>query len=139
MTDSLHRGKTLPANEYPGYDTKQSNGEVPVMLEFWGMQSTPLLPLLPGPLCPGVVVPDSVLSLGQKELKCVLMLNWIVRNRTVYIYKNGLDINNLLGWCVIKPNQTKQVLPTQVRVDLRVMAMKGYSIFPQDPGLELHH
>ena len=34
----------------PGYDTKQSDGEVPVMLEFWGMWSIPLLPLLPGPL-----------------------------------------------------------------------------------------
>ena len=30
-------------NEYPGYDTKQSNGEVPVMLGLWGMQSTPSL------------------------------------------------------------------------------------------------
>ena len=32
--------------------------EVPVMLELWGMQSTPLLPTLPGPLWPGVIVPD---------------------------------------------------------------------------------
>ena len=30
--------------------TKQSFGEAPVMLEFWGMQSTPSLPSLPGPL-----------------------------------------------------------------------------------------
>ena len=37
-------------NECPGYDTKQSDGEVPVRLELWGMQSTPSLPLLPGPL-----------------------------------------------------------------------------------------
>ena len=28
------------------------------MMEHWGMQSTPSLPLLPGPLCPGVVAPD---------------------------------------------------------------------------------
>ncbi len=28
-------------NEYPRYDTKQSDGEVPVILELWGMQSTP--------------------------------------------------------------------------------------------------
>ena len=28
------------------------------MLELWGMLSTPLLPLLPGPLWPGVVAPD---------------------------------------------------------------------------------
>ena len=37
----------------PGYDTKQSDGEVPVMLEFWGMQSTPSLPSLPSPPWPG--------------------------------------------------------------------------------------
>ena len=46
-----------PPNECPGYDTKQSDDEVPVMLEFWGMQSTTLLPLLPGPLWPRVVAP----------------------------------------------------------------------------------
>ena len=27
--------------ESPGYDTKQSDGEVPVMLELWEFQSTP--------------------------------------------------------------------------------------------------
>ena len=27
-------------NEYPGCDTKQSDGEVPVMLELWGKRST---------------------------------------------------------------------------------------------------
>ena len=47
-----------PPNEFPGYDTKQSDGEVTVMLELWVMRSTPLLPLLPGPLWPGVVIPD---------------------------------------------------------------------------------
>ena len=34
---------------------KQSDDEVPVMLELWGMQSTPSLPLLPGPRWPRVV------------------------------------------------------------------------------------
>ena len=33
-----------PRNKCLGYDTKQSDGEVPVMLEFWAMQSTPSLP-----------------------------------------------------------------------------------------------
>ena len=51
-------------NECPGYDTKQSDGEVPVLLELWGMQSTPSLPLLPGPLWPGVVAPNRTLSMG---------------------------------------------------------------------------
>ena len=60
----LCRGVRLHPNECPGYDTKQSDGEVPVMLELRGMQSTPLLPLLPGPLWPGVVAPDRALSMG---------------------------------------------------------------------------
>ena len=74
-------------NEYPGYDTKQFYGEAPVMLELWGMQSTPLLPSLPGPLWPGVVAPDRALSMGQIELYCMLILNWIVGNRTVLTFK----------------------------------------------------
>ena len=51
-------------NECPGYDTKQSDGEVPVMLELWEMQSTPSLPLLPGLLWPGMVAPNRTLSIG---------------------------------------------------------------------------
>ena len=66
--------KTPPSIERPGYDTKQSDGEVPVMLELWGMWSTPSLPSLPGPLWPGVVAPDMVLSMGQIDLNCLLML-----------------------------------------------------------------
>ena len=57
-------------------------GEVPVMLELWEMQSIPLLSSLPGLLWPGVVTPDCVLSMGQIELNCVLMLNRIIWNRT---------------------------------------------------------
>ena len=38
------------------------------MLEFLGMRSNLSLPLLPGPLCPGVLAPDRVLSMGQIEL-----------------------------------------------------------------------
>ena len=33
----------------PRYDAKQSDGEVTVLLELWGMWSTPLLPSLPSP------------------------------------------------------------------------------------------
>ena len=62
-------------NKCPGYDTKQSDGETPVMLELWGMGSTPSLQLLLGQLWPGVVAPNSVLSVGQIELNCVHMLN----------------------------------------------------------------
>ena len=55
----------------PGYDTKH-NGEAPVMLEFWGMQSTLLLPLLPDPLLSGVVAADRFLSMGQIKLFNIL-------------------------------------------------------------------
>ena len=56
----------------PGYDTTQSDGDVPVMLELWGMRNTPSLPLLPGPLWPRVVAPDRVLSMGYIELTAYL-------------------------------------------------------------------
>ena len=45
-------------------DTKQSEGEVSVILELWGMRNTPSLPLLLGPLWLGMVAPDMVLSMG---------------------------------------------------------------------------
>ena len=32
------------SNECPVYDTKQSDREVPVMLELWGMRNTSSLP-----------------------------------------------------------------------------------------------
>ncbi len=44
------------------------------MLERWGMQDTSSLPPLPGPLSPGVVAPDRVISMGLIELNSVLML-----------------------------------------------------------------
>ena len=69
------------------HDAKQSDGGAPLMLELWGMQSTSLLTSLSGPLCPELVAPDRVLSMGQIELNCVLMLNWIVWNRTVLTFK----------------------------------------------------
>ena len=53
------------ANECSGYDTKQYYGKARIILELWGMQSTPFLPSLPGPLGPGVITPDRVLSMGQ--------------------------------------------------------------------------
>ena len=50
--------------ECPGYETKQSDGDVPVMLEFWEMQGTPSLASLPRPLWFGVVALDRALSMG---------------------------------------------------------------------------
>ena len=63
------------------------------MLDVWGMRSTPLLPSLPGPLWFVVVAPDRVLSVGQREQNCVLMLGRITRNRTVFDIETILTLN----------------------------------------------
>ena len=42
------------------------------MLELWGIRSIPSLPLLPGPLWPGTVIPDRALSMGLIELTAYL-------------------------------------------------------------------
>ena len=70
-------GVRPPPNECPGYDTKQSDGEVPAVLELWGMQNTPLLPSFPGPLWPGVVAPDKGPIYGLNRTNSILMLKWI--------------------------------------------------------------
>ena len=67
-------------------DTKESDSEPPVMVEVWGMRSTPSLPSLPGPLWPRVVAPDRVLSMDQIKLNWVLILNWITWNRTALTF-----------------------------------------------------
>ena len=80
-----------PPNECPGYDTKQYDGEVPVMLELLGIWSTPLLPSLAGPLWHGVVAPDKGPIYGFNRTKwwleftgfflhlnCVFMLNCLI-------------------------------------------------------------
>ena len=66
-----------PPNECPVYDIKHSDGEVPVMLELWGTRSIPSLPMLPGPLWPGMVAPDKGPIYGQNRTNWILMLNWI--------------------------------------------------------------
>ena len=95
----LCRGVRPIPNECPGYDTKQSDSEVPVMVELWGMRSIPSLPSLLGPLWPGVVAPERVLSKGQIELNCILMLNLIAWNRTVLTF-NRVWIKITLNWIV---------------------------------------
>ena len=92
----LCRGVRPPTpNKCPGYDTKQSDSEAQVMLELRSIQSTSSLPLLPGPLWPGMVVPDRVLFMGQIELECVLMLNWIGWDETVLTFKLYLNQTEL--------------------------------------------
>ena len=80
-------------------------GVRPVMLELWGIRSTLSLQSIPGSLWPRVVASDRVLSMGQIELNCVLMLNRIVWKRTVLTFKlrtyaelNCLKWNYFLHW-----------------------------------------
>ena len=75
------------SNECPQYNTKQSDGQDPVMLELWRVRSTPLLPSLPGQLWPVLIAPDRVLSMGQHEINCALMIKWIVWNKTILTFK----------------------------------------------------
>ena len=73
-TDCISAEMLDSPNECLGYDTKQSDGKVPVMLELWGMRSAPLLPLLLGPLWSRVDAPYRVLSMGQIEINCAITL-----------------------------------------------------------------
>ena len=74
-TDYFSAEELDTPNKCPGYDAKQTDANVPVMLELWGMWSTPLLPLLPGPLWPGVIAPDKGPIYGLNRTYCILMLN----------------------------------------------------------------
>ena len=91
----LCKGVPPPKKKCPGYETIHFDGEVSVMLELWGMWSKPSLPLLPGPLWPGMVAPDRAISMGQIELNCILMLNWIVWNTTVFYIRTVLRYTEL--------------------------------------------
>ena len=89
----LSRGVMPTPNNSPTYDTKKSDGEVPVMLELWGVRSIPSLPSLPGPLWAEMVALDRALSMGQIKLNCILMLNWIVCIRTVWLNRIAYNRN----------------------------------------------
>ena len=99
----LYRGIWPLLNECLGLDTKQSDGEVSVMLELWGMQNTPSLPLIPGPLRLRVVAPDRVLLMGHIKLNGVLRLNWNTWNRTVFDIETAhlkWNCSCMLNWIV---------------------------------------
>ena len=83
----LYRRVGLPSLMNVLFDSKLSDVEVPLIQELWEIWITFLLPSIPGLLWSGEVAPDRVRSMGLIELNCVLMLNWIVWNRTVLIYK----------------------------------------------------
>ena len=57
------------------------------VLELWGVWSNTLLTLFPDPLWPRMVVLNRALCMGNVELNCVFMRNWITWNRTVLTLK----------------------------------------------------
>ena len=65
--DHLGRRVRQPPNECPVYDTKQFDSKTPA-LDQCRMESNISLPLFFDLFCPGVVVPDRVLSMGQINL-----------------------------------------------------------------------
>ena len=81
------------SNKCLGHDTKQSDSEFP-----GGMWSSFSLPLLPGSFGTRVVAPDRVLSMGQIERNCVLVLNWIAWNRIVLTFELHNAKLNCLKW-----------------------------------------
>ena len=70
-----------PPHTLTDHDTKQSDVEVLVMLGFWRIRSTHSLPLLPGPLWPGMIAPDRALCiwLNRTILHTYAKLNFSVR------------------------------------------------------------
>ena len=74
------------------YDTKQFDGEVPVRLELWGMQNTPLLPSLPGPLWPGVVALDKGPIYGLNRTKLwFLEVTVFLHLNCVFMWRRSAD------------------------------------------------
>ena len=65
----MFKERSNQINECPGYDTKQFDSEIPVMLELLGMQSTPSLLLLQGSLWPGIELNAYLCLTGLFELE----------------------------------------------------------------------
>ena len=63
---NLCRGVRPRPNQCLAYDIKPSEDEATI-LKIWGILRTPSLPLLPCSLCPGMIAPYRVLSMGQIE------------------------------------------------------------------------
>ena len=99
----LHRCRGLRHSQRMSwYDTKQSDAEVPVMLELWGTLSTSSLPspqIHTGPEWEHLIM---VISMGQIELNCITTLNWIVWNRIVLafnsVWTKTIPILYLIAW-----------------------------------------
>ena len=99
----------------------------------WGMLSTPWLPSLLGSLGQGEVAPYRTLSMAQIELKCVLLLCWIVWNWTDSLYeKLNLALNNLQRFIY------HETLPTNQPINQNPRDF-CFSFSKTDSGLCIYH
>ena len=98
-------------NECPTYHTKQYDGEVPVMLDLWGMRSLPLLPSLLGPLCLGVVSLDRVLSMGHIFLFHHTTCGSTCDTLSSSVANQGDNTVSVAQGGTATPGATKQLLP----------------------------
>ena len=90
--------------EYPVYDTKQSDGKVPVIVEILGVPSTPSLPLHSGSWWPAVVGPIYRsnkpvwhLNSEQTNYSCQVELLEIELFEHLIVYKQMGGFIELLG------------------------------------------
>ena len=74
-----------PTYEWPGYDTKQSDGELAVMLELWGIRNIPSLPSLLGPLWPEVEASDKGPIYGFNRTKPWFRVNYFLHLNCVFM------------------------------------------------------
>ena len=64
------------------------------MLELWVMRSTPLLPLLPGSLWPGVVAPDKgpIYELNRTKLILIFAFKLRIYAKLICLKQNCFDV-----------------------------------------------
>ena len=92
------------------YDTKQSDGEAPVMLYLWGMRSTPSFPLLPGPFWPGMVAPNRVLLWAKEKclaFKLCILIFKLSANKWHVKFRLALEMNKCLQTARVHEWMTK--------------------------------
>ena len=110
----LHLCRGVPHPKvFPRYDVKKSDGEAPLLLEIWSTHSL-LSPT--GPLWPGVVSLDSVLSKGQIKLHSVITLNWLVWNQLVLhmTVRKQKNCALMLNWIVLYRTVKKSIVCRQM-------------------------
>ena len=110
--------KTLPTSVL---DMIVNNGKAPVMLALWEICNTSLLPSLPGPLEPGVVAPDKVLSIYMEVLKWPLIeeniMSRVIQRIKTFFHRYSTSFVRAFG-----------VLRNMFRVMSNVVSQKGRNV-----------